>query len=218
MIKTIIFDMDGVLFDTEKIYDEAWKIVLSEKSVENIDYIISGCRGLNADDSERFLDKTLKGNFSGKDCLRDLIYKFNEIIGERGIPIKPGVHELLSYLKKENYEIGLASSTRKSMVISHLKDAGILNYFDEIIAGDMVVKGKPDPEIYLTSCSKFNKAPNECIAIEDSVNGVTAALRAGMNAIMVPDIVQPDKELEKKLFRKFDSLLDVKEFLQEYKL
>lgn len=215
MIKTVIFDMDGVLFDTEKIYDEAWKIVLKEKSVEDIDYVISGCRGLTSKDSEKFIDDNFKGRFSGKECLDNLIHKFNEIIKERGVPIKKGVGELLSYLKEENYEIGLASSTHKPMVMSHLKEAGIQDYFDEIITGEMVRNGKPDPEIYLTACSKFNRKPEECIAVEDSVNGVTAAIRAGMNTIMVPDIVQPDEALEKQLFKKFDSLLDVKRFLEE---
>ena len=142
MMKTIIFDMDGVLFDTEKIYDEAWRIILKEKKVENIDYVISGCRGLTSEGSAEFIDKNFDGKLSGKECLKDLIHKFNEIIEKRGVP-------------------------------------------------------------------------EECIAVEDSINGATAAIRAGMNAIMVPDIVQPTKEIEKQLYRKFDSLLDVKDFLEK---
>ena len=80
MIRTIIFDMDGVLFDTEKIYDEAWKIILKERNVENIDYVLSGCRGLTSEDSEKFIDANFKGRLSGKECLNDLMDKFNEII------------------------------------------------------------------------------------------------------------------------------------------
>lgn len=81
----------------------------------------------------------------------------------------------------------------------------------------MVEKGKPEPDIYLKACSKFNRKPEECIAIEDSINGVTAAIRAGMNAIMVPDIVQPTKEIEKQLYKKLNSLLEVKDFLESIK-
>lgn len=215
MMKTIIFDMDGVLFDTEKIYDEAWRIILKEKKVENIDYVISGCRGLTSEGSAEFIDKNFDGKLSGKECLKDLIHKFNEIIEKRGVPVKDGVYELLPYLKENNFEIGLASSTHKSLVISHLKEAKIYDYFDEIITGDMVEKGKPEPDIYLIACDRFNRKPEECIAVEDSINGVIAAIRAGMNAIMVPDIVQPTKEIEKQLYRKFDSLLDVKDFLEK---
>ena len=215
MMKTIIFDMDGVLFDKEKIYDEAWKIILNERNVKNIDYVISGCRGLTSEDSAKFIDETFNGKLSGRDCLKHLIKKFNEIIKERGVPVKRGVYELLSYLKKNNYEIGLASSTHRSLVMSHLKEAEIGEYFEEIITGEMVEKGKPEPDIYLIACNRFNRKPEECIAIEDSINGVTAAIRAGINAIMVPDIIQPTKEIEKHLYGKFDSLLDVKEFLEK---
>ena len=123
MIKTIIFDMDGVLFDTEKVYDEAWHIILKEKGVKDIDYIISGCRGLTAEDSKKFIDEKSEVKSYGEQCLSDLIHKFNEIIEERGVPIKKGVYELLEYLKENNYEIGLASSTQKSIVVSHLERA-----------------------------------------------------------------------------------------------
>ncbi|BBK78356.1 MULTISPECIES: HAD family hydrolase [Clostridium] len=214
MIRTIIFDMDGVLFDTEKIYDEAWKIILKERNVENIDYVLSGCRGLTSEDSEKFIDANFKGRLSGKECLNDLMDKFNEIIEKRGVPIKNGVHELLSYLKRNHYEIGLASSTHEPLVVSHLKEVGIREYFTHLTTGDMVEKGKPEPDIYLKACSKFNRKPEECIAVEDSINGVTAAIRAGMNAIMVPDIVQPTKEIEKQLYKKLNSLLEVKDFLE----
>lgn len=213
-MKTIIFDMDGVLFDTEKIYDEAWKIILKEKNIKDIEYIISGCRGLTVEDSERFIDEKLNGEFSGKECLRELLLKYNEIIELRGVPLKKGVCELLSYLKENNYEIGLASSTHKDMVIHHLKNANIFEYFSEVITGDMVEKGKPEPNIYLLACSKLNKKPEECIAVEDSICGVTAAIKAGMKTIMVPDTVQPTDDIKEQLYNKSDSLLEVKEFLK----
>lgn len=214
-MKTIIFDMDGVLIDSEKIYDEAWEIILKERDIKDIDFIITGCRGRTAEDSKKFIDENFKGIFTGEEILNALMDKFDEIIEERGLPVKKGVYELLSYLKENNYEIGLASSTKKSLVMSNLKKIEIETYFSEITTGDMVENGKPAPDIYIMACEKFNKKPGECIAIEDSINGVKSALRAGMNTIMVPDIVQPDEEMLKKVFKKCDSLLDVKEFLEE---
>lgn len=212
MIKTIIFDMDGVLFDTQKIYDEAWDFILRANGIEDVDYVVSGCRGLTEQDSIRFIDENCK--VSGRKCLDDLMNKFSEIIEEKGVPMKPGVYELLSYLKDNDYEIGLASSTEKSIVLNHLEQAHIEGYFQKIITGDMVKRGKPDPEIYITACSKFNRKPEECIAVEDSTNGVTAAINSGMKTIMVPDTIQPTKEIEERLYKKFDSLLDVKKFLE----
>lgn len=214
MIKTIIFDMDGVLFDTEKVYDKAWRIILKERNVQDIDYVINGCRGLTAEDSKKFIDENFAGQFTGEECINDLLNKFEELIKEKGVPMKKGVYELLDYLKENDYEIGLATSTKRSLVISHLKQAKILDCFSEIITGDMVENGKPNPEIYLKSCSKFNKKPEECIAVEDSINGVTAALRAGMKTIMVPDMVQPTSEIEKDLYKKCNSLLGVRVILE----
>ena len=214
MMKTIIFDMDGVLIDSEKIYDEAWEIILKERDIKDIDFIITGCRGRTAKDSKKFIDENFKGTFTGEEILNALMDKFDEIIEERGLPVKKGVYDLLSYLKENNYKIGLASSTKKSLVMSNLKKIDIEKYFSGITTGDMVENGKPAPDIYIMACEKFNKKPEECIAIEDSINGGTAALRAGINTIMVPDIVQPDEEMLKKVFKKCDSLLDVKEFLE----
>ncbi|MCR4943870.1 MAG: HAD family phosphatase [Clostridium sp.] len=214
MIKTVIFDMDGVLIDTERIYDEAWNIILKERDISNIDFVISGCRGRTAEDSKKFLDKIFEGRFTGEELISALMERFSEIVEERGLPIKKGTYEILKYLKENNFEIGLASSTKKSLVISHLKKAGIIDYFSEITAGDMVKKGKPAPDIYLMACEKFNRKPSECIAIEDSINGVNAALNAGMNTIMVPDIVQPTEDLAKRVFKKCNSLLEVEEFLK----
>lgn len=212
MIKTIIFDMDGVLIDTEKVYDQAWRIVLREK-VQDIDFIINGCRGLNIADNIKFIDNEVKEDISGEQCLKELLEKFQDIIKESGLPMKPGVYELLSYLKENNYEIGLATSTARPLAMKHLEEADLLGYFKEITTGDTVSKGKPDPEIYLAACSKFNKKPEECIAVEDSINGVTAAINAGMKTIMVPDIMQPTEGIEKRLYKKCNSLLEVKEFL-----
>ncbi|SFU64617.1 haloacid dehalogenase-like hydrolase [Clostridium sp. DSM 8431] len=119
MIKTVIFDMDGVLIDTERIYDEAWNIILKERDISNIDFVISGCRGRTAEDSKKFLDKIFEGRFTGEELISALMERFSEIVEERGLPIKKGTYEILKYLKENNFEIGLASSTKKSLVISH---------------------------------------------------------------------------------------------------
>lgn len=213
MIKAIVFDMDGVLFDTEKVGVQAWNLVGDKLGIDDVDYLISNCRGLNEEDTKRFINEKYNGKFSGEECLKLLHKNHNEIIKESGVPLKKGVYELLSYLKEDNYSIALASSTSKKTVIGYLKETNILDYFNAIITGDMIEKGKPEPDIYLRACKEIDKDPKDCIAIEDSFNGIKSAYRAGMNVIMVPDMVEATKEIEKLLYKKFESLLEVKEFL-----
>lgn len=97
--------------------------------------------------------------------------------------------------------------------MNYLKEVNILEYFSVIVTGDMIEKGKPEPDIYLRACKEVDKEPKNCIAIEDSFNGIKSAYRANMNVIMVPDVVQPTEEISKMLYKKLDTLLDVKEFL-----
>ena len=108
----------------------------------------------------------------------------------------------------------MATSTRREIVDRYLKETKIYDYFQFIITGDVVSNGKPHPEIYVTACNKFGREPKECIAIEDSINGIKSASSAGMKVIMVPDVVQPTKEIEDKLWRKLDSLTEVRSFLE----
>ena len=131
------------------------------------------------------------------------------------LPKKPGVCELLEYLKTRGVKIGLATSTREKVVLKELKDGGILPFFDVIVCGDMVKRSKPDPDIYLEACSRLHVRPSECFAIEDSYNGIRAACRAGMKAIMVPDLAKPTEEMEKLAERILPSLHEVKEYFEE---
>lgn len=129
------------------------------------------------------------------------------------LPVKPGVYELFDFLKKNNYKIGLASSTRKEVVTLQMKQVGLLPFFDVLVCGDMVQNSKPHPEIYLKACELLGAAPSSCFAVEDSFNGIRSAHGAGMKTIMVPDLLTPDEEITALLYKKCDSLLDVKEFL-----
>ena len=128
--------------------------------------------------------------------------------------MKPGVVELLSFLKEKGYIIGLASSTREGAVRQELTDAGIICYFKELTCGDMLKKSKPEPDIYQMACEKLGIKPEEAIAIEDSFNGIRSAYAAGMTPIMVPDIIGPNEEMREKSHRIFSNLLEVKEWLE----
>ena len=128
--------------------------------------------------------------------------------------MKTGVVEILSFLKENGYPIALATSTRRTSVESHLVKSGIKQYFDFIVAGDEVMNSKPAPEIYLKACKGLGVMPQNAIAVEDSFNGIRSAFNAGMMPVMIPDTVMPDEEITELLFKKFNNLLELIEFLK----
>lgn len=213
MIESVVFDMDGVLFDTERVCSLVWSQVGKEIGLKDIDYAITACVGLNSRDTKEVFLKQYGSDFDYEDFRERSNLLFHKIIESEGLPMKPGVVELLHFLQDSNYKIALASSTNKTNVLKYLESAGIAHYFQAVVTGDMVTKGKPDPEIYLKACGELGSSPECCIAVEDSPNGLKSAFGAGMKPVMVPDLIQPDGEIKKLLYGKFDSLLEVKDFL-----
>ncbi|MBO5351842.1 MAG: HAD-IA family hydrolase, partial [Lachnospiraceae bacterium] len=130
-------------------------------------------------------------------------------------PVKKGLYVLLDYLKENGYKLAVASSTSKRGVERNLKSAGVLEYFDAIICGDMVEKSKPEPEIYLKACEALGVEPAEALALEDSRNGLLSAYRAGMKVIMVPDLWEADEEVKAFLWNMCNDLEEVKVFLEK---
>ncbi|MBE6024191.1 MAG: HAD family phosphatase [Cellulosilyticum sp.] len=214
MEKAVVFDMDGILFDTENLYIQCWTQLAEEAQIENIVPVLKECTGTNEKKTHEIIKAHYGEDFDVEYYHRKAKANFIKHIEQYGMPMKPGVHELLSYLKEEGYKIGLASSTKLEMVKAHLKHAGIEHYFQVIVGGDMVKESKPNPEIYLIACQQLGVNPKETIAIEDSLNGIRAAFNAGMKPIMVPDIVAPTKEIEGMLHQKLESLIMVRDFLK----
>lgn len=212
-MKAVVFDMDGVLFDTERLCMETWREVAAKQGIANIELAVQGCIGLNRTDTRRFFSEHYGEEFPYE--------KFREMTSERmqmklknGVPLMPGVRELLHYLTEKRVHIGLASSTRQEMVLSHLKRTGLDKYFETVIGGDMIEHSKPLPDIYLLACAKLGVLPEESFAIEDSVNGIRSAYSAGMKAVMVPDMVAPTPEMEEKSTVILPSLYAVKEWFE----
>ena len=133
----------------------------------------------------------------------------NDYFNEYGTPLKPGLIELLSYLKENNYKIAVATSSNKEVALNHFKRANITEYFEVIVCGDMIENSKPAPDIYLKACELLDVIPSECLAIEDSPNGIRSAFSAELKPVMIPDLIQPAEEILEMVHSKLANLNEV---------
>lgn len=213
MVKAIVFDMDGVLFDTEMICGKVWREIFKDMGLENAENALKDCTGLNRKSEEEYF-KVHYPHVAFECFINRLSEGFNAWVEENGMPIKTGARELLTWLRGNMWKTALATSTRRESAVHHLKMTGLIDMFDEIVSGDMVEKGKPDPEIYLTACKKLGVMPEDTYAVEDSRNGLHSAYNAGMKAILVPDTIEPTNDMLNIAYRKEKTLLGVMEFLK----
>ncbi len=213
MTKAIVFDMDGVIFDTERICDMVWMELSREIGFKNGEIALKNCVGMNRQGEREYF----AANHPDVDFewfAAELSARMLRYLDENGMPVKKGARELLTWLHTNMWKVGLATSTRRTSVMHHLESAQLTDMFDEIVTGDTVTYGKPHPEIYLTACKRLGVRPHETYAVEDSRNGLRSACDAGMMAILVPDTTVPTEEMLSAAYRIEDDLLMVRDFLE----
>lgn len=212
--QAVVFDMDGVIFDTERLVIEFWKEVAKKHNIPNIEHTCIQCLGTNRVRTREIFLENYGADFPFDPYRAEVTELFNTHYKGVPLPTKPGVRELLSYLQEQDIKVGLASSTAQHLVRDEIGTAGLLPYFQTLVCGDMVEHSKPAPDIFLKACEILNADPTKSIAIEDSFNGIRSAHCAGMTPIMVPDQVQPTDEIRILAFHVMPSLLDVLNWLK----
>lgn len=211
--KAVIFDMDGVIFDTERVYLEIWQSVFEKYGYKMTKELYVNVMGTG----RKNVIKTFLENF-GDDLPIEKMYEEKDnqlfyIIENQGIPLKEGVKELFSMLKEKNYKIALATSAKRERVEKQIKDKWLKESFDAIVCGDDVEKGKPSPDIFLKAAKKIDVEPENCFVVEDSPAGIKAAFSGGMKGIHVEDLKVADEDILKYCQKSFKDLQEVKKYL-----
>ena len=213
MMKAIVFDMDGVLFDTERLCRDCWVGHAEKYGISDMAEVFPLCIGRNRTDTETILQERYGEKFPALQFCREASEVFWKEIEEKGHPIKAGVSEILEFLSGAGWTIGLASSTGRESVLKHLEKTGLRQYFSVVIGGDQVLHSKPEPDIYLLACRELGADPQDTYAVEDSYHGIRSAYRAGMMPVMIPDLLPETEEMKKMCIGIFPDLLRFRDFL-----
>ena len=213
-MNAVIFDMDGVIFDTERIWIECWSPVGKAHNIKGIEKVLRDeCVGITAAAMKASLQKAYGADFPYDEYVREASAIFHERY-DHNLPMKPGVTDVLEFLRLSGAPVAMASSTPVKTVRRELEDAGLLSFFQVITGGEEVARSKPAPDIFLLAAKKLGKEPGECFVVEDSFNGIRAAHAAGMRPIMVPDLLAPDGEMQALAEAILPSLTEVAAYLR----
>lgn len=210
----VLFDMDGVIFDSERAQMAIWLDIAAQEGLSDMEAVYHRCIGVTMEATGKILREAYGADFSWQDFRRRTTEGYRSRYAGGKLPVKPGARELLASLREKGLPLALASSTQGEMVRQWLSEAGLLECFDVLVTGDMVKCSKPDPEIFLKACALLHVKPEDAYVIEDSYNGIRAAHAGGMHALMVPDMLPPDVEMREKAERIFSSLREAGAYLE----
>ena len=213
-LQAVIFDMDGVIFDSERLVIECWETIAKKYNIPGIVEICMRVQGNNREETGKRFREKYGNDFPYEAYKKEVSALFRHLYGGGRLPLKPGVAEILEELKRGDIPLALASSTRTDIVKLELDEARLLQYFDAVLGGDMVPRSKPEPDIFLAAAEALGVSPANCYVLEDSFNGIRAAYRAGMHPVMVPDMQQPTDEIRRLAEAVVENLLVAMDYLR----
>jgi HAD superfamily hydrolase (TIGR01509 family) len=212
-IDAVVFDMDGLMLDTEPLYKTAWQQALAELGHVLDDASYLRFVGRSTEDCESELARQLGVAFPLDTFRSRWPQLWRDCAHANGIATKAGLHELIGFIKEQRLPMALATSSDASFAAFSLDRAGLHDTFDVMVTGDQVARSKPAPDIYLEAARRLEVAPRHCVALEDSEAGILAASRAGMLSLLIPDLKQPGKEAVLAAFRVLGSLHEAREVM-----
>lgn len=212
-LTSVVFDMDGVLFDSEALVQACWEIVAHKYGIAHIRQTCQRCLGINAATTRQIFLEEYGETFPYDAYKKEMSALYWQQVQDGKLALKPGVREILAALHEGGYVVGIASSTRHAAILHQLEHFGLENAFDQIVGGDEVQHSKPDPEIYQKACQALGVSPEAAYAVEDSYNGIRSAYRAGLHPIMIPDLLPPTEEMHRLAEHIFPHMQAFQEFL-----
>ena len=213
LVKAVVFDMDGTLIDTERIYQQFW-VMASEELGYNLtrDQLLQ-LRSLGVIYAEPLVTEMTNDPEAYIRIKTKRAEMMDPYMQSHEIEQKPFVREALTLLRDNGFRLAVATGTDVEHTAEYLRRAGLIDFFGAIVSARMFEKGKPSPDVYLYACEKIGAKPENAYAVEDAPNGILSAKNAGMKVVMVPDLTEPDEELMKLLDYRADNLLDAAEFI-----
>lgn len=204
-IDAVIFDMDGLMLDTERLSREFQRRAIEERGIpyQDLSRLVIG---RNAAVIRQIHMERYGSDYPFDEIRARARELWDQYLRDHPVPVKPGLFSLLRWLRERGIPRGVASSTSAASARPLLEKGDIAPYLDTMVFGDMVSRSKPEPDIFLEAARRLSAKPEHCVVIEDSPNGILAAHRAGMRPIMVPDLIEPDEELSKLLFGRLERL------------
>ena len=209
VIRGVLFDMDGLVLDTEKLYARFWTEACHALGYPMTREQALGMRSLNHAAGQEKLISYFGPGISYDAVRAKRIQLMDAFIEENGVDPMPGIYELMDELNRRGIPTAITSSSPMDRILRYLTPLGLADRFTHLISGYDVPHGKPEPDIYLHGAAKLGLRPEECLALEDSPAGILSAYRAGCRAVMIPDQDQPDENTIPLLFAKADSLTDI---------
>lgn len=217
MLELVVFDVDGLMLDTESVWKEAFDQAGNKYGMQNMgSTLFPKLIGKSGRDEKEVLDRYLSSD------IQELVIKEWERIGygmlEKEVPVKPGLNEILDFLDAYHIKKAVATTTRRELTEERLKRVGVYDRFDYVLCGDEVKNRKPDPEIYLSVLHKMNTKAENAIVLEDSSVGVEAAYRASIDCIQVPDLIAPTEVQKEQTICIVKDLMEARDYIKENRI